>query len=152
MKQRRAHVSWLIPCLLSKVFLMYFTSLSMTQPGRGGRGAKGLFHLRIQIDQWQEWQSQTQERCGLALVKILAPPQSPKLPMIELILFFLWITLIWYQEAGLRLEITMSAPGLALLLTELHSSFPRSLCESEIKHLFLFYEQINDHHLCSTMK
>merc|ERR1711989_224210 len=38
------------------------------------------------------------------------------------------LTLIWYQGAGLRLEIRMSAPGLALLLTELHSSFPRSLC------------------------
>ena len=113
---------------------------------------EGFFHLRIQTRQWQEWQSQTQEKCGLALVKILAPPQSPELPMIESILFLLWITLIWYQEAGLRLEITMSAPGLALLLTELHSSFPRSLCESEIKHLFLFHDQINDHNLCSTMK
>ena len=38
----------------------------------------------------------------------------------------------------------MSVPGLALLLTELHSSFPRSLCESEIKHVFLFHKQINE--------
>ena len=34
LKQRRAHVSWLIPRLLSKVFPKYFTSFSMTQPGR----------------------------------------------------------------------------------------------------------------------
>ena len=54
----------------------YFTSFSMTQPGRGGRGAKGLFHLRIQIDQWQEWQSQTQEKCD----HLVTSPQLPGVP------------------------------------------------------------------------
>ena len=49
---------------------------------------KGLYHLRIQTHQQQELQSQTQEKCGSALVKILAPPQSPKLPMIQFSYFF----------------------------------------------------------------
>ena len=53
----------------------------------------------------------------------------------------------------------MSAPGLALLLTELHSSFPRSLCFGnllvcELLEILngLFYEQRKFRHLCSTMK
>ena len=39
--------------------------------------SKGRYHLRIRSHQQQEWQSQTQERCGWALMKILAPLQSP---------------------------------------------------------------------------
>ena len=39
--------------------------------------------------------------------------------------------------AGLRLEMSMSVPGLALLLTELHSSCPRSLCERIFIHILL---------------
>ena len=42
--------------------------------------SKGLYHLRIQSHQQQEWQSQIPEKCDLAPMKILAPPQSPKLP------------------------------------------------------------------------
>ena len=42
--------------------------------------SKGLYHLRIQSHQQQKWQSQIQEKCGFALMKILAPRQSPKLP------------------------------------------------------------------------
>ena len=41
--------------------------------------SKGLYHLRIQSHQQQKWQSQIPEKCGLALMKILAPRQSPKL-------------------------------------------------------------------------
>ena len=124
LKHRRAQVSWLIPRLLLRLFPEYFTFFSMTHPGRGERDR--LYHLRIPMHQQQEWQFQIQEKCGSALMKIFAPRQSPELPWNEFLL--LWITLIWYQVAGLRLEIRMSAPGLALLLTELHSSFPRSLC------------------------
>ena len=81
LKQRRAHVSWLIPRLLSKVFPKYFTFFSMTQPGRG---AKGQYPLRIQSHQQQEWQSQIQEKCGWALMKAPAPLQSPKLQLHQL--------------------------------------------------------------------
>ena len=42
--------------------------------------SKGLYHLRIQSHQQQKWQSQIPEKCGLALMKVLAPLQSPKLP------------------------------------------------------------------------
>ena len=42
--------------------------------------SKGLYHLRIRSHQQQEWQSQIPKKCGLALMKNLAPPQSPKLP------------------------------------------------------------------------
>ena len=42
--------------------------------------SKGLYHLRIQSHQQQKWQSQIPEKCGLALMKILVPLQSPKLP------------------------------------------------------------------------
>ena len=41
---------------------------------------EGLYHLRIQSHQQQEWKSQIQEKCGWALMKVLAPLQSPKLP------------------------------------------------------------------------
>ena len=34
LKQRRAHVSWLTPVLLLRLFPEYFTFLSITQPGR----------------------------------------------------------------------------------------------------------------------
>ena len=77
LKQRRAHVSWLIPRLLLRLIPEDFQFFSMTQPGNG---AKGRYHLRIRSHQQQECQSQTQERCGWALMKILAPLQSPKLP------------------------------------------------------------------------
>ena len=42
--------------------------------------SKGLYHLRIQSHQQQEWKSQIQEKCDWALVKALAPLQSPELP------------------------------------------------------------------------
>ena len=42
------------------------------------KGSKGLYHLRIQSHQQQGWQSQTQEKCDWAPMKILAPRQSPK--------------------------------------------------------------------------
>ena len=42
--------------------------------------SKGVYHLRTQSHQQQEWQSQIQEKCGSALIKILAPLQSPELP------------------------------------------------------------------------
>ena len=35
MKQRRAHVSWFTPVVLSRLFPEYFVFLSMTQPGKG---------------------------------------------------------------------------------------------------------------------
>ena len=57
LKQRRAHVSWLIPVMLPKLFPTYFVSVSMTQPGKG---EVGLGHLRNQIHQRHEWQSQIQ--------------------------------------------------------------------------------------------
>ena len=41
------------------------------------KGSTELYHLRIQSHQQQEWQSQTQEKCDLAPMKILAPRQSP---------------------------------------------------------------------------
>ena len=42
--------------------------------------SNGLYHLRIQSHQQQEWQSQIPEcALALALTKILAPRQSPKL-------------------------------------------------------------------------
>ena len=50
--------------------------------------SNGLYHLRIQSHQQQEWQSQTQEKCGSALTKILALLQSPKLPMTDFSYFF----------------------------------------------------------------
>ena len=43
------------------------------------KGSKGLYHLRIQSHLQQEWQSQTQEKCDWARMKILPPRQSPKL-------------------------------------------------------------------------
>ena len=57
LKQRRAHVSWSIPLMRPKLFPTYFVSVSMTQPGKR---EVGLGHLRIQIHQLQEWQSQIQ--------------------------------------------------------------------------------------------
>ena len=47
---------------------------------------KGLYHLRIQTHQQQELQSQTQEKCGWALMKILAPRQSPEQLLNEFLL------------------------------------------------------------------
>ena len=79
LKQRRAHVSWLTPVLLLRLFPEYFTFFSMTQPARRVDSVLCI-HLRIQIHPWQEWQSQVPKKCGLALMKNLAPPQSPKLP------------------------------------------------------------------------
>ena len=45
----------------------------------------------------------------------------------------------------------MSAPGLALLLTMIHSPFPCSLCLG-IKAVFSFQEKIYVNNLCATMK
>ena len=77
LKHRRAQVSWLIPRLLLRLFPEYFTFFSITQPGNG---ARGHYHLRIQIHHQQALQFQIPEKCDRALVKILVPPQSPKLP------------------------------------------------------------------------
>ena len=42
------------------------------------RRSKRFYHLRIQSHQEQELQSQTQEKCHWALMKIFAPRQAPK--------------------------------------------------------------------------
>ena len=76
LKQRRAHVSWLTPVLLLRLFPENFTFFSMTQPGSGTRG---LDHLISQIHRWHELQSQTPQK--------LIPPspsfQSPKDPVVH---------------------------------------------------------------------
>ena len=40
------------------------------------KGAEGLFHLRIQIRQWQELQSQIEQKC----VHPVTSPQLPETP------------------------------------------------------------------------
>ena len=83
LKQRRAHVSWLTPVLLLRLFPEYFTFFSMTQPGSG---TGGLDHLITQIHRWHELQSQTPQK--------LIPPspsfQSPKDPAVHSYTLF-WV-------------------------------------------------------------